>query len=91
MFKTTKEAGVFETDPNAAVILMPGFKTGGHDLWPIVLSQLGLLRRKGWLTYFNGIDIVLALPTINQISYQICLTHGPNLAKTHCLTNGRPS
>lgn len=53
-----KEVGIFETDPNAAVILMLDFKTDGHDLWPVVLSQLEPLRQKGWLTYFNGIDIV---------------------------------
>ncbi|XTI85905.1 hypothetical protein V2W45_1466714 [Cenococcum geophilum] len=36
VFETSKEAGVFETDPNA----------------------LESLRRRGWLTYFNGTDIV---------------------------------
>jgi hypothetical protein len=58
VFETSEEAGVFEIDPNAAFILMLDFKTDGHDLWPVVLSQLEPLRRRGWLTYFNGIDIV---------------------------------
>jgi hypothetical protein len=58
VFETSKEAGVFETDPNAAIILMLDFKTDGHDLWPVVLSQLEPLRRRGWLTYFNATDIV---------------------------------
>ena len=38
VFETSKKAGVFETDPNAAIILMLDFKTDGHDLWPVVLS-----------------------------------------------------
>ena len=64
MFETSKEAGVFETDPNAAIILMLDFKTDGHDLWRVVLSQLEPLRRRGWLTYFNGTDIVPGSVTV---------------------------
>lgn len=45
-FETTKEAGFFETDPNATIILMLDFKTDGHDLWPVVISRLEPLRRK---------------------------------------------
>jgi len=60
VFETSKEAGVFETDPNAA-ILMLDFKTDGHDLWPVVLSRLEPPRRRGWLTYFNGTDMVPGL------------------------------
>lgn len=64
VFETSKEAGVFVTDPNAAIILMLDFKTDGHDLWPVVLSQLEPLRRRGWLTYFNGTDIVPGSVTV---------------------------
>jgi hypothetical protein len=50
--------GVFDTDPSQTLILLIDFKTSGDELWPYVVSQLEPLRQKGYLTYFNGTDVV---------------------------------
>ena len=46
--------GVFENAPKTTLILLIDFKKTEHGLWPAVYSQLDSLRRKGYLTYFNG-------------------------------------
>ncbi|KAF2813837.1 uncharacterized protein BDZ99DRAFT_409941 [Mytilinidion resinicola] len=51
------ETGAFEKDGNASLVLMLDFKTDGHDLWPVVLSQLEPMFKSGWLTYFDGKDV----------------------------------
>jgi glycerophosphoryl diester phosphodiesterase len=53
-----KEIGFFEADPNASVILLIDFKNDGHDIWPVVVSQLQPLREKGWLTYYDGEKVI---------------------------------
>ena len=50
--------GVFDTAPSQTLILLIDFKTAGDALWPVVYSQLEALRRKNYLTYFNGTDVV---------------------------------
>jgi hypothetical protein len=50
--------GVFDTDPSQTLILLIDFKTPGDDLWPYVVSQLEPFRQKGYLTYFNGTDVI---------------------------------
>jgi hypothetical protein len=50
--------GVFDTDPSQTLILLIDFKTPGDDLWPYIVSQLEPFRQKGYLTYFNGTDII---------------------------------
>jgi hypothetical protein len=50
--------GVFDTDPSQTLILLIDFKTSGDDLWPYVVSQLEPFRQKGYLTYFNGTDVI---------------------------------
>ena len=50
--------GVFEVDPSQTLVLLLDFKTSGAELWPEILAQLSPLRDRGYLTHFNGTDIV---------------------------------
>ncbi|KAJ5227306.1 uncharacterized protein N7469_007312 [Penicillium citrinum] len=50
--------GVFDTDPDQSVIFLIDFKTDGAVTWPAVVKQLAPLRDRGYLTYFNGQDVV---------------------------------
>ncbi|KAF2473385.1 uncharacterized protein BDR25DRAFT_387595 [Lindgomyces ingoldianus] len=59
-----KEVGVFDTDPNASIILLIDFKSDGAKTWPVLISQLEPLHKKGWLTYFNGAEVVQGPLTI---------------------------
>jgi hypothetical protein len=56
--RETPPHGVFDTDPSQTLVLLIDFKTSGDDLWPYVSSQLEPFRRKGYLTYFNGTDVI---------------------------------
>lgn len=50
--------GVFDTDPTQTLVLLVDFKSYGPDIWWELQSQLSPLRDKGYLTFFNGTDIV---------------------------------
>ncbi|KAJ5159707.1 uncharacterized protein N7482_006711 [Penicillium canariense] len=50
--------GVFDTDPGQTLILLIDFKTDGAATWPAVITQLAPLRDRGYLTFFNGRDII---------------------------------
>ncbi|KAE8380129.1 PLC-like phosphodiesterase [Aspergillus bertholletiae] len=50
--------GVFDTDPSQSLILLIDFKTDGDTTWNMVAEQLLPLRRRGYLTHFNGTDMV---------------------------------
>ncbi|KAL4911964.1 PLC-like phosphodiesterase [Aspergillus aurantiobrunneus] len=50
--------GVFDTNPLQPLILLIDFKTDGEESWDFVYSQLTPLRESGYLTYYNGSDIV---------------------------------
>ncbi|KAK5048555.1 hypothetical protein LTR84_005646 [Exophiala bonariae] len=50
--------GVFDTNPTQTLVLLIDFKSHGPDIWWELQSQLSPLRDKGYLTYFNGVDIV---------------------------------
>lgn len=54
----TPPNGVFDTEPEQTLILLIDFKTAGDALWPYVHSQLEPFRKHGYLTYFNGTDVV---------------------------------
>ncbi|KAJ9212609.1 hypothetical protein DTO166G4_5828 [Paecilomyces variotii] len=56
--------GVFDTDPSQTLILLIDFKTDGPATWPHVVSQLSPLRERGYLTYFNGTDVVQGPVTV---------------------------
>ncbi|KAF2204834.1 hypothetical protein GQ43DRAFT_363786 [Delitschia confertaspora ATCC 74209] len=59
-----KEVGVFDADPNVSVVLLIDFKSDGHKTWPLLQSQLEPLRRAGYLTYFNGSEVVPGALTV---------------------------
>lgn len=50
--------GVWDTDPDQSVTLLIDIKTDGAATWPAVMKQLDPLRERGYLTYFNGRDLV---------------------------------
>ena len=50
--------GVFDTDPEQSLILLIDFKTDGATTWPAVEAQLQPFRDRGYLTYFNGTELV---------------------------------
>lgn len=50
--------GVFDTHPSQTLVLLIDFKSYGPDVWWELQSQLSPLREQGYLTYFNGTDIV---------------------------------
>ena len=54
----THPNGVFATKPSQMLVLLIDFKTSGPPLWPVVYSQLDALRERGYLTHFNGTDVV---------------------------------
>lgn len=50
-FYSDTRRGVFDYDPEQAVILLVDLKTDGAKTWPHVLRQLEPLRSRDWLTY----------------------------------------
>ncbi|PWY88995.1 hypothetical protein BO70DRAFT_359299 [Aspergillus heteromorphus CBS 117.55] len=50
--------GVFDTDPSQSLVLLIDFKTDGQEAWDHVSAQLSPLRENGYLTYFNGTDLI---------------------------------
>ncbi|OJI99148.1 hypothetical protein ASPVEDRAFT_50688 [Aspergillus versicolor CBS 583.65] len=50
--------GVFDRNPSQQVILLIDFKTDGEETWDYVHSQLNPLRESGYLTHYNGSDII---------------------------------
>ncbi|PKX99075.1 phosphatidylinositol-specific phospholipase C/glycerophosphodiester phosphodiesterase family protein [Aspergillus novofumigatus IBT 16806] len=51
-------AGVFAHDPSQTLVLLIDFKTDGNDTWPYLVEQLGPLREAGYLTHFDGAEMV---------------------------------
>lgn len=56
--RNTPPHGVFDEEPFQTLVLLIDFKGSGEDLWPYVSAQLAPLRQRGYLTYFNGTDVV---------------------------------
>lgn len=50
--------GVFDTDPAQPLILLIDFKTAGAATWHAVTKQLAPLRDRGYLTHFNGDELI---------------------------------
>ncbi|PYH44002.1 uncharacterized protein BP01DRAFT_92186 [Aspergillus saccharolyticus JOP 1030-1] len=50
--------GVFDTDPAQSLTLLIDIKTDGQDTWNRIAAQLTPLRERGYLTYFNGTDLI---------------------------------
>ncbi|KAJ5198450.1 altered inheritance of mitochondria protein 6 [Penicillium cinerascens] len=50
--------GVFATDPMQTLVLLVDFKADGELIWPYLMEQLEPLRENGYLTYFNGSEVI---------------------------------
>ncbi|KAF7167882.1 hypothetical protein CNMCM5623_001029 [Aspergillus felis] len=57
-------AGVFAHDPSQTVVLLIDLKTDGNDTWPYLVEQLAPLREAGYLTHFDGVEMVQRPVTI---------------------------
>src|SRR6266480_2638634 len=61
---TQTRNGVFDEDPDQTLVLLVDFKTNGEELFPIVESQINLLRDRDYLSYFNGKTFVSRAITV---------------------------
>lgn len=50
--------GVFDTDPEQSLTLLIDFKTSGSSLFPYVVSALEPLRSRGYLSHYNGSQMI---------------------------------
>ncbi|KAJ5118490.1 altered inheritance of mitochondria protein 6 [Penicillium atrosanguineum] len=50
--------GVFTSDPTQTLVLLVDFKGTGELIWPHLMEQLQPLREGGYLTYFNGSEVL---------------------------------
>lgn len=50
--------GVFDGKPAQSLILLVDIKTDSGTTWQHVVEHLAPLRRRGYLTYFNGVEVV---------------------------------
>ena len=50
--------GIFNTDPKTSVVLMIDIKSDGGTTFGAVQSALEPLRSKGWLTHWDGTDVI---------------------------------
>ncbi|KAH8725756.1 PLC-like phosphodiesterase [Phaeosphaeriaceae sp. PMI808] len=55
---STTKNGVFATSPQQSLILLVDFKNNGSEIYPVVSHHLSALRKKDYLTYFNGETII---------------------------------
>lgn len=53
-FGDTKGHGVFDQDPHQTLVLLIDFKTNGPELFPRVREQLEPLRKRGYLSFWDG-------------------------------------
>ena len=56
--------GVFDENPEQTLVLLVDFKTNGYDLFPRVQKQLEPLRRKNYLSYWDGEKFILGAVTV---------------------------
>ncbi|KAL1972789.1 hypothetical protein VTN31DRAFT_6331 [Thermomyces dupontii] len=66
-YPNTSPRGIFDTRPDQPLALLIDFKSDGAETWPYVVSQLSPLRDRGYLTYYNGAEIV-ARPVVVVVS-----------------------
>ncbi|KAJ5770355.1 uncharacterized protein N7511_002406 [Penicillium nucicola] len=60
----TPAHGIFDTDPDQSLIFLIDFKTAGPATYHAVVEQLAPLRERGYLTHFNGEEIIQGPITI---------------------------
>jgi hypothetical protein len=58
-FGKAENHGVFDEDANQVLVLLVDMKTDGRETFVAVQSAISPLREKGYLTYFNGNDLIL--------------------------------
>lgn len=56
--------GVFDTDPDQSLLFLIDFKTAGPATWHAVSKHLAPLRDRGYLTYFNGEELIQGPVTV---------------------------
>lgn len=50
--------GIFVNDPAQTLVLLIDFKNNVEQTWSLLIEQLRPLRERGFLTHFNGSDII---------------------------------
>jgi hypothetical protein len=63
-FGDVAKQGVFDVNPAVTLVLMVDFKLQGNTTFAKVQSQLGRLRDRGYLTYFDGDSVVPGAVTV---------------------------
>jgi hypothetical protein len=56
--KDFSPVGIFVTEPDQPLVLLIDFKSSPELLWPILMKHLQPLRKKGYLTHFNGTTLI---------------------------------
>jgi hypothetical protein len=56
--KDIAPVGIFVTEPNQTLVLLIDFKSSPELLWAILMNHLEPLRRKGYLTHFDGSTLI---------------------------------
>lgn len=62
--RSTSLRGVFETKPSQSLVLVIDFKSNGTALWSHVDTALDPLRQRGYLTRFDGMEVIPGQVTI---------------------------
>lgn len=63
-FGNASRHGVFDVDHEQTLVLLVDLKTDGRKTLPAVEEQLEPLRSGGYLTYFNGTDVIPSAITV---------------------------
>lgn len=63
-FSKGSKNGVFDEQFDQTLVLLVDFKTNGVDLFPVVEEQLSPLRDQGYLTHYNGTDLIQGAVTV---------------------------
>lgn len=56
--------GLFDMDPARPLVLLVDLKTNGYETFPALQEELAPLRSRGYLTHYNGSQLVEGLITI---------------------------
>lgn len=55
---STDITGVFANDLSQTLVLLVDFKADGELIWPLLMEQLEPLRESGYLSYFDGSEMI---------------------------------
>ncbi|KAF2671777.1 hypothetical protein BT63DRAFT_422292 [Microthyrium microscopicum] len=56
--------GVFDTLPSQTLVLLVDFKTEGNGTWGAVMQHLAPLRERGYLSYWDGTNVIRRAITV---------------------------